>query len=144
MRLPRTSSSDFLLIDLGAAVSKAMPSHDDKDTIITPLVIAATNKRRDGTEMVHILLSKGANPDELSSAKIDETALGLGMKYWLDKARRVGIPNQRELNHMKKTPPMDRLHEIDYAVVGEEAAVNVIQETLAGRFGNPQQDLLLV
>jgi hypothetical protein len=33
---------------------------------------------------------------------------------------------------------MDRLHELDYAVVGEEAAVSEVQEALAGRFGNPQ------
>ena len=37
-----------------------------------------------------------------------------------------------------KTPSMDRLHELDYAVVGDEAAVSVIQESLADRFGNPQ------
>mmetsp|Transcript_13919 Transcript_13919/g.20315 ORF Transcript_13919/g.20315 Transcript_13919/m.20315 type:complete len:254 (+) Transcript_13919:356-1117(+) len=39
---------------------------------------------------------------------------------------------------MANLPPMDRIHELDYAVVGEEAAVSVIQEALAGRFGNPQ------
>ena len=64
--------------------------------------------------------------------------LGLGMKYWLNKACQVGVPNRTKIVHMKKTPPMDRLHELDYAVVGEEAAVSVIQEALAGRFGNLQ------
>jgi hypothetical protein len=33
---------------------------------------------------------------------------------------------------------MDRLHELDFAVVGEEAAVSEVQDALAGRFGNPQ------
>jgi hypothetical protein len=123
------------LIDLGADVSKTM-----KGTFMTntALTIAAMNQKRDGTEMVRVLLSKGANADELAAAKIDEHLLSLGMRYWLDKSRRVGVPNQAKLAHMKKTPPMDRLHELDYAVVGEEAAVSVIQEALAGRFGNPQ------
>lgn len=123
------------LIDLGADVSKEMKSSTSTNTALT---IAATNQKRDGMEMVRVLLSKGANPDELAAAKIDEQLLGLGMRYWLDKSRRVGVPNQIKLAHMKKTPPMDRLHELDYAVVGEEAAVSVIQEALAGRFGNPQ------
>ena len=133
------------LIDLGAEVSKAMPSddgasksHDAETFPTTALVIAATNKRRDGTEMVRILLSKGANPSELAAAKVEEKSLNIGMKYWIDKARRVGVPAREELLHLKNTPPMDRIHELDYAVVGEEAAVTVIQESLAGRFGNPQ------
>lgn len=123
------------LIDLGADVSKTMKGATMTNTALT---IAAMNQKRDGTEMVRVLLSKGANADELAEAKIDEHLLGLGMRYWLDKSRRVGVPNQAKLAHMKKTPPMDRLHELDYAVVGEEAAVSVIQEALAGRFGNPQ------
>lgn len=123
------------LIDLGADVSKIMESGVSTSTALT---IAATNSKRDGTEMVRILLSKGANPDEISMCGVEEKALGLGMRYWLDKARRVGVPNKSKLAHLKSTPPMDRLHELDYAVVGEEAAVSVIQEALAGRFGNPQ------
>ena len=116
-----------------------MTSQDDENAApVTALVIAATNPKRDGTEMVRILLSKGANPEEISTAGVDEKSLGLGMRYWLDKARRIGVPSQTKLAHMKKTPPMHHLHELDYAVVGEEAAVNVIQQALAGRFGNPQ------
>lgn len=88
--------------------------------------------------MVRILLSKGADPSELAKAKVDEGQLGLGMKYWIDKGRRVGIPPAEELAHMAHLSPMDRIHELDYAVVGEEAAVAVIQEALAARFGNPQ------
>ena len=95
------------LIDLGADVSKIMPSqsHDADDLGITAsirntaLVIAATNAKRDGTEMVRILLSKGASPTELENAKVDETMLGREMKYWIDKARRIGVPPQEELRH---------------------------------------------
>ena len=127
------------LIDLGADVSKTMTNQDDENGApVTALVIAATNPKRDGTEMVRILLSKGANPEEIFTAGVDEKSLGLGMRYWLDKARRIGVPSQTKLAHMKKTPPMHHLHELDYAVVGEEAAVSVIQQALAGRFGNPQ------
>ena len=127
------------LLDLGADVSGTMTSQDEEEPASeTALTIAATNQKRDGTEMLRILLSKGANPDEISSAGVDEKSLGLTMRYWLDKARRIGVPNQNKLAHLKKTPPMDRLHELDYAVVGEEAAVSVIREALAGRFGNPQ------
>ena len=156
---------------LGANISKVMPQEGSAvahHTLpITALVIAATNERRDGTEMLRILLSKGASPKELDAAEVDGTSLGLGMKYWIDKANRVGkslyqsllgfdwlhyelassnqnlicqpgVPHPRELCHLKKVPHMDRIHELDYAVVGEEAAVSVIKEALAGRFGNPQ------
>lgn len=135
------------LIDLGADVSKVMPEkHPDESSNFleetglpcTALVIAATNAKRDGTEMVRILLSKGADPYELIDGGVDEEVLGLGMKYWIDKARRVRVPSREELEHMGNLPPMDRIHELDYAVVGEEAAVSVIQEALAGRFGNPE------
>jgi len=136
------------LIDLGADISKVMPqlqtSSDDENASSvtdsvpkTALVIASTNQKRDGTEMVRILLSKGADPSELAAACVDENTMSLGMKYWINKARRIGIPAQEELLHMAQLPPMDRIHELDYAVVGEEAAVSVIQEALAGRFGNP-------
>lgn len=125
----------FDLIDLGANVSKPMASDS---SVKTALAIAATNPKRDGTEMVRILLSKGANPDEISAAGIDMKSLGLGMRYWLDKARRIGATEQSELSHAKKLPPMDRVLELNYAVVGQEAAIEVIQTELAGKFGNPK------
>ena len=123
------------LCDLGADISKAMAG---PNTMVTALTIAATNQKRDGTEMIPVLLSKGAKPEELSVAGIDEKSLGLGMTYWLNKARRVVVPSQSDLAHVACIPPMDRLHELDYAVVGQEAAIDVIQGALGGRFGNPQ------
>ena len=134
----------YNIIDLGANVNKAMLEEDDginnqEDFFPkTALVIATLNPKRDGTEMVRILLSKGANPFELIEANVDEATLSRGMKYWIKKARRIGIPPRDELEHMAKLPPTDRIYELDYAVIGEEAAVSVIQESLAGRFGNPQ------
>ena len=123
------------LCDLGADISKAMAG---STTMVTALTIAATNQKRDGTEMIPVLLSKGSKPEELSAAGIDEKSLGLAMRYWLDKARRVVVPSQSDLAHVACIPPMDRLHELDYAVVGQEAAIDVIQGALGGRFGNPQ------
>ena len=123
------------LIDIGADVSKIMAS---PTTMKTALVIAATNSKRDGTEMVRILLSKGAKPSELAMSGVDEKLLGTGMKYWLDKAKRVPIPDQGMLAHARFTPPMDRLHELDFAVVGQEAAISVVKDFFASRFGNRQ------
>ena len=136
----------YTLIELGADVSKVMsPTKEGDDDVseqnivpTTALVLAATNSKRDGTEMVRILLSKGARPSELSDANVDESLLNRGMKYWIKKARRIGIPPMDELRHMAHLSPMDRIHELDYAVVGEEPAVAVVQEALAARFGNPQ------
>ena len=99
----------------------------DDRTQHTALTIAATNSKRDGTEMVRILLSKGASPSELVSANVEENELSRGMRYWIDKARRVGVPSFEELDHLSKLSPMDRIHELDYAVVGQEAAVSTIQ-----------------
>ena len=128
------------LIDLGADVSKMMPQNPTTSNHVpqTALTVAATNTKRDGTEMVRILLSKGASPEELAAVGVDEDKLSRGMLYWIHKARRVGVPSKDALHHLSKLSPMDRIHELDYAVVGEEAAVSVIQEALAGRFGNPQ------
>ena len=103
----------------------------------TALVIAATNTKRDGTEMVRILFSKGACPKELTVAKVDVALLNRGMRYWIDKAQRVGIPPKEELEHMASLAPMDRIHELDYGVVGQEASVSSIQEALSAKFGNP-------
>lgn len=130
----------YNLIELGAEVSKVMSGYASARVCLphTALSIAATNGKRDGTEMVRILLSKGADPSELVSAGVNEKELNRGMRYWIDKARRVGVPARVELAHMAKLPPMDRIHELDYAVVGEEAAISMVQEALAGRFGNPQ------
>ena len=144
------------LIDLGAEVSKVMPrpeetipeqettnstsSDDNKESAPLPktaLVIAATNTKRDGTEMVRILFSKGACPEELTVAKVDVALLNRGMRYWIDKAQRVGIPPKEELEHMASLAPMDRIHELDYGVVGQEASVSSIQEALSAKFGNP-------
>ena len=76
---------------------------------LTALVVAATNERRDGTEIVRILLSKGAKPEELEKYGIDESGLNRTMKYWLAKARKIGTPADHILEHMKQYPPMDRV-----------------------------------
>ena len=123
------------LIDIGADISKVMAS---PTAMKTALVISATNSKRDGTEMVRVLLSKGAKPSELAMCGVDEKMLGNGMKYWLDKASRVPIPDQGMLAHARFTPPMDRLHELDFAVVGQEAAISVVKDFFASRFGNRQ------
>ena len=118
------------LLELGANITKCMPSLLEEGRHHTALTIAATNSKRDGTEMVRILLSKGARPTELVSANVDEKELGRGMRYWINKSRRLTVPSPEDLEHASKTPPMDRIHEMDYAVMGQESAVSIIQGEL--------------
>lgn len=128
----------YNLLELGADTRKFMSYLPDHRPQRTALTIATMNTKRDGTEMVRILLSKGASPEELVSANINETKLGRGMRYWINKSRRKGMPSPEMLKQFSHLSPMDRMHEMDYTVVGQESAVSFVQEALAGRFGTPQ------
>lgn len=109
----------------------------------TALTIAVRNTKLDGTEAVRILLSKGADPTQLAAAGIDEKddefaeQLNVTMRHWLAVARKVGIQSEKTKEHLKKLPPMDRMHELHYSIVGEEAAVALMKRSLAARFGSP-------
>ena len=109
----------------------------------TALTLAVDNTKFDGTEMVRLLLSKGANPEQLEAAGIDEESfeyreqLNVSMRYWLSVARRVGVQDEVMRAHLAKLPSMDRMHELHYSIVGEEPAVALIKRSLSARFGNP-------
>ena len=109
----------------------------------TALTLAVDNKKFDGTEMVRLLLSKGANPEQLEAAGIDEGSseyreqLNVSMRHWLSVARRVVVQDEAMRAHLAKFPSMDRMHELHYSIVGEEPAVALIKRSLSARFGNP-------
>jgi len=124
------------LIEMGADVNLKMG-------IATALTLAVRNTKLDGTEMVRLLLSKGADPGQLAAAGIDESSeefeeqLNVTMRHWLAVARQVGTQSDKTKAHLKKLHPMDRMHELHYSIVGEEAAVALLKRSLAARFGNP-------
>ena len=109
----------------------------------TALTLAVDNKKFDGTEMVRLLLSKGANPEQLEAAGIDEGSseyreqLNVSMRHWLSVARRVGVQDEKMKAHLAHLPSMDKMHELHYSIVGEEPAVALIKRSLSARFGNP-------
>ena len=80
------------LIDLGAQVDAEMGNE-------TALTLAVTNKIRDGTSMVRLLLSRGASPSFIrrhADANV-ETQLNHTMKYWLERAEAAPHPSVQVL-----------------------------------------------
>ena len=142
------------LISLGAQTSKVMQSIDftssgekkeqakldplDPSQPTTALVIAATNNKRDGTELLRVLLSKGANVQELESVQIKEKDLNRTMRYWISKSRRIKKPSAEMLEQLQKQAPADKFHELDYAVIGEEICIATMKQKLNGRILNPK------
>jgi hypothetical protein len=119
------------LIDLGANVNGKMGKH-------TPLTLAATNQLRDNTEMFRLLLSMGANPSSIADAGLEVAQLNCTMKYWLERSKANPPPDERTRRHLAKMPPLHRLHEIKYALIGQGAAITTVEEALSSRFGNQQ------
>jgi len=120
------------LIDLGALVDTKM----GKNT--TALTLAVTNRVRDGTAIVRLLLSKCANPALLAAAGIDEKKLNCTMRYWLKRAAVSPSPTVADLEHWAHLPPMHRLHEIKYSLIGQGIAIEMVTQALSSRFGNPE------
>jgi ATP-dependent Clp protease ATP-binding subunit ClpA len=119
------------LIDLGANVNAKMGKH-------TALTIAATNQLRDNTEMFRLLLSMGANPSSIADAGLEVAQLNRTMKYWLERSKANPPPDEKTRHHLAKMPPLHRLHEIKYALIGQGAAITTVEEALSSRFGNQQ------
>ena len=119
------------LIDLGANVNAKMGKH-------TALTIAATNQLRDNTEMFRLLLSMGANPSSIADAGLEVAQLNRTMKYWLERSKANPPPDEKTRRHLAKMPPLHRLHEIKYALIGQGAAITTVEEALSSRFGNQQ------
>ena len=117
------------LIDLGAQVDAEMGNE-------TALTLAVTNKIRDGTSMVRLLLSRGASPSFIrrhADANV-EAQLNHTMKYWLERAEAAPHPSVQVLHHLAKCPPMHRLHEINYALIGQDVAIQMVKQALSNRF----------
>lgn len=92
----------------------------------------------DGTEMVRLLLSKGADPTQLDAAKINVAELNCTMRYWIAVATATPPPTPEDLEHLAKTPPMHKMHEIKYSLIGQDIACEMVKRALTARFGNPR------
>ena len=130
------------LITLGADPCKIMHSKDNTDKTTTALTLAVMNEKNDCTEMVRLLLSLGSLPTEidlvLTTKESRKKYINRTMKYWLKHSKQMGRPDPVILKQYKHLPPMDKLHEIQYAVVGQKPAVAAIEQILSARFANPQ------
>jgi len=104
----------------------------------TALTLAVTNTKFDGTNMVRMLLSMGADPAEIDKAGIIVKDLNITMQYWLRKAKAVGRKSKEDLEFLEKAPPMHRMHELQYALVGQFVAIDMISSALTSRFSNAQ------
>jgi SpoVK/Ycf46/Vps4 family AAA+-type ATPase len=129
MNLHRMTSD---LIELGASVHQRMGANT------TALTLAATNKSRDGTEMVRLLLSKRADPSELRQAGIDTEKLNITMQYWLDISNKSPKLTDEDMKHLEKARPMHKKHELAYAIVGERLSLAMFKNALSGYFSKPR------
>jgi SpoVK/Ycf46/Vps4 family AAA+-type ATPase len=129
MNLYRMTSD---LIELGASVHQRMGANT------TALTLAATNKSRDGTEMVRLLLSKRADPSELKQAGIDNEKLNITMRYWLDISNKSPKLTDEDMQHLEKARPMNKKHELAYAIVGERLSLAMFKSALSGYFSKPR------
>ncbi len=120
------------LIELGASV------HQQMGTNATVLTLVATNEKRDGTEMVRLLLSKRADPSELEQAGIDIKKLNIAMQYWLQISKKSPKLMDEDLQHLSNAPPMHRMHELAYAIVGERLSLTMFKSALTGWFSQPR------
>jgi len=112
------------LIALKAEVNVQMPSGD------TALMVAIKNTRRDSTDMVRFLLSKGA--DHRAVKRLDAEAkanINLTMDYWLRQAE--VHPNKRETREKYYAPlGVQRLPEIFFGVIGQRLAAQLMKKKI--------------
>ena len=85
--------------------------------------------------MVRLLLSKGADPRQLEEAKIDVANLkNCTMQYWLAAAAENPPPTAEDLEHLAKTPPLHKMHEIKYSLIGQDIAKEMVKRALTARY----------
>ena len=120
------------LVDLGADVNAVMGEHT------TALALAITNKKLDGAEMVRLLLSKSATTSGLAGAGIDVEKLNITMRHWLKVAMVTPPPSKEDLAFLKNTAPMDKMHELKYALVGQQVGLDMFEKAMSGWFANPR------
>jgi len=97
------------LIDLGANPNQLMM---DDTTPVSALVLAATNDKWDGTEMLRLLLSKRADPSVLHRAGISIDSLNITMQYWLEICMNSSPISDDDIKHREKCAPMHKMHEL--------------------------------
>ena len=59
------------------------------------------------------------------------------MRYWLKRARTIPVPTEMEKAVQRKLPPLDRMRQANFSIIGEEAALSSIIDLLNARFANP-------
>eukprot|EP00937_MAST-01D_sp_MAST-1D-sp2_P001925 g1925.t1 len=114
----------------------------------TALTLAAKNTQYDGTEMVRVLLARGADPTCLESLlHVGEEDGGGGddagesaqhhlnrtMRYWVARARERRRFNDTLLRKFR----LDGLREVEFAVVGEQAATKQMTDRIIHWRGQP-------
>jgi DNA polymerase III delta prime subunit len=59
------------------------------------------------------------------------------MRYWLKRARENPVPTEMEKKVQRQHPPMDRMRQANFSLIGEEAALASVVDLLVARFANP-------
>jgi hypothetical protein len=110
-----------------------MPPTEDCPTGETALTLAAKNAEYDGTDMVRLLLAHGA--DEAQLTEVPEEHVNRTMRYWRTRAR------ERRPNHaaMARAFQLEGLREVEFAVVGEQAATTAISTAIQYFMGQHDQ-----
>ena len=101
-----------------------MPPTPDCPGGDTALTLAAKNEQYDGTEMVRILLARGA--DQAQLAEVPEDCMNRTMRYWRTRACERRVFKQKMLKAFK----LEGLREVEFAVVGEQAATTAISNQI--------------
>ena len=100
-----------------------MPPTEECPAGDTPLTLAVKNEQFDGTEMVRVLLARGADQAQLAEV---EPLLNKTMQYWRLRAQERRPFQQRMLKAFK----LEGLREVEFAVVGEQAATTAISNQI--------------
>eukprot|EP00930_Biecheleria_cincta_P057178 TRINITY_DN43151_c0_g1_i1.p1 TRINITY_DN43151_c0_g1~~TRINITY_DN43151_c0_g1_i1.p1 ORF type:complete len:763 (-),score=151.31 TRINITY_DN43151_c0_g1_i1:148-2436(-) len=104
----------------------------------TALTLALGSKSCDGTEMVRSLLAQGADPNQMSLLDAESQACvgeNVSMCYWLERARKRPVTELR-MERLQNIN-LERLPKLEYAVVGQEAAVRYIIQRIRGFYHPP-------
>lgn len=88
--------------------------------------------------MVRLLLSKSADPTAVANAGIDTEGLNITVKHWLNVATSAPPPAREDLVFLAKAPPMHKMHELKYALVGQRGALKMFENAMAGWFAKPR------
>ena len=98
----------------------------------TALTLAVKHEHHDCTEMVRVLLARGADPAQLDPL-VDDARLNYTMRYWKKRAHERAPFDEQLL----KAFALDGLREVEFSVVGEEAATKQIMDSIIHWRGQP-------